>query len=238
MTMFTTFSGMISMSDVCLFSDFITSYAPFNVATDGTLGTSTVTNSNTSSVLGKATISTPNTTSGVVFAYSGIYMAPAQASPAALLTRDFRLGNGEVDIYGSGIVGPNVGSAALQCSFGVSTGNYSAALIPATDFAGFFVNGTKTYWCYGVVINSVLTSFDTTLPKVQPQRFQVIISKNASKTSFIANGKNIGSINAQLRTSAAVLPAFEVKDCTSGGTAGGQNTATIDQLTVRMRIDR
>jgi hypothetical protein len=238
MTMFTTFTGMNSMRDICLFSDFITSTAPFNVATDGTLGTTTVSNTNNNNVVGQASISTPNTTSGAIFAYSGIYMAPAQSAPAAALTRDFRLGNGEVDIYGSGIVGPNVGVAALQCSFGVSTGNYSVALIPATDFAGFFVNGSKTNWSYGVVINSVLTSFDTTLSKTAPQSFQVIISKNASKTSFIANGKNIGSINAQLRTSAAVLPAFEVKDCTAGGTAGGPNTATIDQMTVRLRIER
>ena len=238
MTMFSTFSGVFPMSDVCLFSDFITSYAPFNVATDGTLGTTLVDNTNDNNALGKASISTPNTTSAGVHAYAGIYMAPAQSAPAAALTRNFRLGKGEVDIYGSSVVGPNVGSAALQCSFGVSTANYSTALIPATDFAGFFVNGTKTYWCYGVVINSVLTSFDTTLVKVAPNNFQVIISKNASQTTFIANGKILGAINAQLRTSAAVLPAFEVKDCTLGGTANGPNTATIDQLTVRMRIER
>jgi hypothetical protein len=237
MTMFTTFTGMNSMPDVCLFSDFITSTAPFNTAVSSALGAATVDNSNSTNVLGKAQISIASATSAGVFQYAGIYMAPAQTAAGAALTRNFRLGKGEVDIYGSGITLGTSAAAGHMTSFGVSTGDYSTATVPATDFAGFFVTGPKTNWCYGVVINSVLTSFDTTLPKVQPQSFQVIISKNASKTSFIANGKDLGSIDAQLRTSAAVLPAFEVKDIVSGG-SGSALPCSIDQLTVRLRIER
>lgn len=237
MTMFSTFSGVFPMSDVCLFSDFITSYAPFNAATDGTLGTTTVDNSNSSNLLGKAQIFIASATSGSVFQYAGVYMAPAQASAGAALTRNFRLGRGEVDIYGSGIALSSSAAAGHMTSFGVSTGNYTTATVPATDFAGFYVTGPMTNWCYGVVINSVLTKFDTTLPKLQPQSFQVIISKNGSQTTFIANGKILGAISAQLSTSAAVVPAFEVKDIVSGG-SGSALFGVIDQLTVRMRTER
>ena len=238
MTMFSTFSGLFSISEVYLYSDFITTALPFNTAKDGTLGDVTSpSNSNANNVLGRITLTTVIGTSAGVFQYAGIYMAPPQASAGAALTRDFRLGNGEVEVLAR-VQAVTSSTAAHITTVGISTGNYSAATVPATDFVGFFVRGNENVWRYGVVVNGVETSFLTSFPATNaPADLQVIVSRDAKKSTFVINGKNVGTIEAQLRTSAAMIPAIEAKDITSGG-SGITSVSVIDYMAVRLRTNR
>lgn len=238
MTMFSTFSGLFSISEVYLYSDFITSTLPFNTAKDATLGdASSPSNANSGNCLGKITLTTVAATSGSVFQYAGIYMAPAQSSAGAALTRDFRLGNGEVEVLAR-VQAVTSSLAAHITTVGISTGNYSAATVPATDFVGFFARGNENVWRYGVVINGVENSFLTSFPATSASAdIQVIVSKDAKKSTFVINGKNVGTIEAQLRTSAAMIPAIEAKDITSGG-SGQTAVSVIDYMAVRLRTNR
>ena len=238
MTIFTNFSGQFAKNDITFFGDFISDYSPFNAAKSAVLGGMSLSNDNSTASLGKSTISFSSTTSGTTFGYAGIYLSPSQTSDGAALTRDFRFGNGEVEIQSRLAVGTVSSAATHMTTFGFSTADYGTSTLPAQNFAGFFALGNASTLSYGVVVDGVASTFSTSIPtKGSFCELRVLVSQKADYVEFHANGKLLRKIQGKLSTTASVLPCVEIKDTTSGGTGIAYSTI-VDWMLVRANVLR
>lgn len=236
MTMFHNFTGMFRKQDIILFSDFISSVVPFGTATSAAGASAAAITNAASSELGKLTIGVASTTGTAAFHFAGVYMAQTEASAGAGVTRDYRLGNGEIDF--SARLKKGVGTNAnVMLNFGISDADYSATNRPAQHFAGFTTRFDTSPWTISLRNGTAAIDIPTTIAADFYADLRVVVSANAKAVSFYANGTFIRTIQFDMSKTAAVLPCIEVKDKTSGG-SGTVCPCEIDHMTIRQQVLR
>ena len=239
MTMFQNFTGTFRKQDITLFSDFVANLSPFGAAVSTAIGTSAATagqvsNSNADEH-GKITFGTTSATSAGVFGFSGIYMAQTEASAGAGVTRDYRLGNGEIDV--SARVLKTSGTLNHLLIVGLANASYDAVNRPAEHFAGWHARSDAGVWSIGVNNGTSSISMETTVPTESYAELRVVVSPDAKFASFYGNGTLVKTLVFDLSKTAAVLPCVEMKDKVSGG-SGVAGTVKVDWFMVTQQVRR
>jgi hypothetical protein len=170
-----------------------------------------------------------------VFAFSGVYMAGSEASAGAGVTRDYRLGNGEIDV--STRCFRTNGTAAHMAIVGVANASYDAVDRPAQHFAGWFHKLDSGTWSIGVNNGTSSIVFPTTVSSQAYAELRVVVSPDAKFASFYGNGTLVKTLVFDLSKTATVLPCIEIKDKTSGG-SGAAGAMKVDWFMVTQQVRR
>lgn len=242
MTMFSTFQGSFRKQDVTLFTDCVGEVAPFGISLLNTsvLSDSTFSNKNTDASdvvnpLGTVVLQTPSSaiTAGT-YAAIGIYPA---APVTGAVNRDFRVGRGEVEIEARVKSAASVAASVSTVGIGLCHNDATAGL--AREFVGFIVAGNETEWKAVAVSNYVtVRTVTTTVPKSKFSVLRVVLSDDATRAKCYANGKLVASFVTPMDKTLGLLPAVEIRDRASGGSAVSGQSIEVDYVLARFEANR